>query len=48
MDELGDGISSAYIVGVSYGTSAVVPAGMAYAVTTLTGNSIESEPAYSR
>lgn len=46
MDDSGDGIRSEYLLRVIYGTSAVVPAGMSYAVTALDGNSAESEPAF--
>lgn len=48
MSDDGDGLKSEYIVRVCYGTSAVVPAGMAYAVTALAGNAEESTPAFLR
>lgn len=48
MDRGGDGISAEYLIKVTYSTSAVVPAGMAYAVTALDGRSVESKPAYLR
>lgn len=48
MDEDGDGIRAEYLLRVSYKPTAVVPTGMAYAVTTLSGLSEESEPAFCR
>ncbi|MCM1356703.1 MAG: family 10 glycosylhydrolase [Staphylococcus sp.] len=46
MDDDGDGISGQYLLKISYESSAVVPAGMSYAVTTLSGFSVESEPVF--
>lgn len=48
MDDDGDGIRGEYLLKVSYTPSAVVPTGMAYAVTTLSGLSEESEPVFCR
>lgn len=46
MDDKGDGIRGEYLVRVSYVPGVAVPAGMAYAVTALSGFSVESEPAF--
>lgn len=46
MDEYGDGIKGEYLVKVCYGNAAGVPVGMAYAVTALSGASIESDPVF--
>ncbi|MCM1075923.1 MAG: family 10 glycosylhydrolase [Bacteroides sp.] len=46
MDDSGDGVDGEYLYKVCYGNSIAVPAGMSYAVTTLTGTSIESDPVF--
>lgn len=46
MDDKGDGIRSEYLVRVSYTPGVAVPAGMSYAVTALSGFSVESAPAF--
>ncbi|MDE6090896.1 MAG: family 10 glycosylhydrolase [Duncaniella sp.] len=48
MDAGGDGIKSEYLLRVVYDCQTAVPAGLAYAVTTLSGNSLESEPVFVR
>lgn len=46
MDDRGDGIRGEYLVRVCYRPGVVVPKGMSYAVTALSGFSVESEPAF--
>lgn len=48
MDAGGDGIKSEYLIRIAYGCKATVPVGMAYAVTALSGKSLESEPLFVR